>query len=180
MRLKRLSGGFTLVEAAITVAIAAITLSTAVPSFASFVETRRINGVAAQLATDIQFVRSEAVLRNSALRLSLHEDAARSCYVLHSGLAKQCSCDDDGPAKCTGDAREIKTVVLPAHDRIRVQGNVASILFDPLHGTSTPAGTLKVVADSGRAVHHVVNIMGRVRTCSPVGAAPAVAGYRVC
>jgi type IV fimbrial biogenesis protein FimT len=61
-----------------------------------------------------------------------------------------------------------------------VQANVASILFDPLHGTSTPTGTLRVVADSGRAVHHVVNIMGRVRTCSPAGAAPVVAGYRVC
>jgi type IV fimbrial biogenesis protein FimT len=61
-----------------------------------------------------------------------------------------------------------------------VQGNVASILFDPLHGTSTPTGTLKIVGDSGRAVHHVVNIMGRVRTCSPVGAAPAVPGFRVC
>jgi type IV fimbrial biogenesis protein FimT len=180
MRLKRLSGGFTLVEAAITVAIAAVTLSAAVPNFGSFVETRRLNGVAAQLATDIQFIRSEAVLRNSALRLSLHEDSAGSCYVLHSGLARECSCVGDGPAQCSGDAREIKTVVLPARDRIRVQGNVASILFDPLHGTSTPAGTLKIVADSGRAVHHVVNIMGRVRTCSPLGAAPAVPGFRLC
>jgi type IV fimbrial biogenesis protein FimT len=180
MRLQRLSSGFTLVEAAITVAITAITLATAAPSFGSFIETRRLNGVAAQLATDIQFIRSEAVLRNSALRLSLHEDSTGSCYVLHSGLAKLCSCAGDGPAQCSGDAREIKTVVLPARDHIRVQGNVASILFDPLHGTSTPAGTLKVVADSGRAVHHVVNIMGRVRTCSPAGAAPAVAGYRVC
>lgn len=180
MRLKQLSGGFTLVEACVTVAVAAVTLSTAVPSFAGFVETRRLNGVAAQLATDIQFIRSEAVLRNSALRLSLHEDRTRSCYVLHSGLANLCSCVDDGPAQCTGGAREIKTVVLPVRERIRVQGNVASILFDPLHGTSTPAGTLKVVADSGRAVHHVVNIMGRVRTCSPAVAAPAVAGYRVC
>jgi type IV fimbrial biogenesis protein FimT len=180
MRLQRLSGGFTLVEASITVAIAAITLATAAPSFGSFIETRRLNGVAAQLAADIQFIRAEALLRNAPLRLSLHDDAGGNCYVLHSGLAKQCSCAGDGPALCSGDAREIKTVVLPARERIRVQANVASILFDPLHGTSTPTGTLRVVADSGRAVHHVVNIMGRVRTCSPAGAAPVVAGYRVC
>ena len=54
------------------------------------------------------------------------------------------------------------------------------MLFDPLHGTSTPAGTLKITGASGRAVQHVVNVMGRVRTCSPQGAAPALAGYRVC
>lgn len=180
MRRNQDSKGFTLVEACIVVAVAAITLSAAAPSFRSFIETRRLNGVAAQLATDIQFIRSEAVLRNSALRLSFHADTWGSCYVLHTGLAKQCACSAEGAATCDGDARQIKTVVLPAHERIAVQANVASILFDPLHGTSTPTGTLKVIAGSGRAVHHVVNIMGRVRTCSPSGAAPAVAGYRVC
>ena len=180
MRSKQGSRGFTLVEACMVVAVAAVTLATAAPSFRSFIQTRRLDGAAAQLATDIHFIRSEAVLRNSPLRLSFHAEAWGSCYVLHSGLAKQCSCNAVGPATCEGDARQIKTVALPARDHIGVQANVASILFDPLHGTSTPAGTLKVVAASGRAVHHVVNIMGRVRTCSPDVAAPAVHGYRVC
>ena len=177
MRSKRGSRGFTLVEACTVVAVVAIVASAAAPDFRGFIENRRLNGVAAQLATDIQFIRSEAVLRNSALRLSFHADTWGTCYVLHSGSAKQCSCTADRPATCEGDARQIKTVVLPARDRIGVQANVASILFDPLHGTSTPTGTLKLVAASGRAVHHVVNIMGRVRSCSPDGAVP---GYRVC
>ena len=43
-----------------------------------------------------------------------------------------------------------------------------------------PAGTFKVIAPSRRAVHHVVNLMGRVRTCSPKVDAPALAGYAVC
>jgi type IV fimbrial biogenesis protein FimT len=177
MRSKRDSRGVTLIEACIVAAVAAITLSAAAPSFKGFIETRRLHGVAAQLATDIQFVRSEAVLRNQPLRLSVHSAASYSCYVLHSGAARQCSCSATGPASCEGEAREIKTVVLPAGDGVGVQANVASILFDPLHGTSTPSGTLKLVAGGGRAIHHVVNIMGRVRSCSP---APALPGYRAC
>jgi type IV fimbrial biogenesis protein FimT len=66
---------------------------------------------------------------------------------------------------------------MPASDRVLVQANVASILFDPMHGTSTPTGTVRVIGSNGRELRHVVNVMGRVRTCSPQG---NVAGYRAC
>jgi type IV fimbrial biogenesis protein FimT len=45
-----------------------------------------------------------------------------------------------------------------------------------MHGTSTPTGTLRLVGGRGRAVHHVVNVMGRVRSCTPAG----VPGWRAC
>jgi type IV fimbrial biogenesis protein FimT len=78
---------------------------------------------------------------------------------------------------CTGGAAQIKTVRLAAEEQVRLSGNVASIVFDPLHGTITPTGTLRLTAASGRAVHHVVNVMGRVRSCSPAATVP---GYRAC
>jgi len=168
--------GVTLVEAGVAVAIAAITLSAAVPGFQSFIEKQRLDGAAAQLANDIQFARAEAVLRNTGLRLSVQAKPWGSCYVIHSGAADQCSCSESGAAQCSDGAQQIKTVQLPAAESVALQG-VGSILFDPLHGTSTPTGTLKLVSASGRAVHHVVNVMGRVRTCSPQGAVP---GYAVC
>ncbi len=180
MRTLRARRGVTLVETSVIVAIIAITASAAGPGFQGFIEKQRLDGVATQLVTDIQFVRSEAVLRNVGLRLSFHDHAWGSCYVVHSGTVDQCVCHASGPAQCSGDAQPLKTVLLPAADRMAVQANVASILFDPLHGTSTPAGTVKVVAACGRAIHHVVNIMGRVRSCSPQLVAPAVPGYRVC
>jgi type IV fimbrial biogenesis protein FimT len=49
--------------------------------------------------------------------------------------------------------------------------------FDPLHGTATPTATWRVIARDGRAIHHVVNVMGRVRSCSPDAAVP---GHRAC
>lgn len=173
------SRGMSLIEASIAMAIAAITLATAAPGFRGFIEKQRLDGAAAQLASDLQFVRAEAVMRNTPLRLTLHETAWGSCYVVHSGAAQECHCEASGSATCTGEAQALKAVQWASEQGISLKSAVRSLLFDPLHGTSTPAGTLKVVTASGRAVHHVVNVMGRVRTCSPQGAA-AVPGYRSC
>ncbi|HZE90902.1 MAG TPA: GspH/FimT family pseudopilin [Rhizobacter sp.] len=172
------SRGFTLIEAMVTVAVAGILASAAAPSFRGLIDTRRIDGAATQLAADLHFARSEAVSRNQPVRISIHHDAVgSSCYVVHTGNADQCLCSDTAPAQCTGDAEQIKTVLLPATGRVSLQANVSSLLFDPLHGTSTPTGTLRLVGADGRAIHHVVNVMGRVRSCSPQA---AVSGYRVC
>ena len=169
--------GATLVEAGMITAIAAITLSTATPGLQRLVEARRLEGVAAQAASDMQFARSEAVLRQHALRFSLHTATWGGCWVVHTGAADDCECGESGPARCAGDARALKTVQVPASDRITLNADVDSMLFDPLHGTSTPAGTLEIVAASGRAIRHVVNVMGRVRSCAPDAAMP---GLRAC
>ena len=172
--------GVTLVETTIVTAISAILMSTVSPSLHGFLDTRRIDGVANALHTDIQFTRQEAVLRNQPVRLSFHTEAWGSCYVVHTGPRADCRCTASGAAICAEPSQQIKTVALVSTDPVGVQANVNSMLFDPLHGTSTPTGTLKVVSRSGRAVHHVVNVMGRVRSCSPTGTAPAVPGYRTC
>ena len=168
--------GFSLIEAAVVVAVTAIVATTAVPSLVSFLDGRRLDAAAHALAADVQFVRTEAVARNVAVRLSFHDAPGGTCWVVHTGLAAQCSCGDAPPAVCSGGAAEIKTVVLGAADRVSVRANVASIAFDPLHGTSTPTGTLRLVDATGRAVHHIVNVMGRVRSCTPSG----VPGWRAC
>ena len=169
--------GVTLIEACVVLAVTTIVATTAAPGMQDLIDNRRLEGAATQLATDIQFVRSESVARNQPLRLSLHASPAGSCYVLHSGAATECNCNAAGPAQCSGDAREIKTVTVASADRVSLQANVGSVLFDPLHGTSSPTGTLRLLGARGRAVHHVINIMGRVRSCSPQAAMP---GYRAC
>lgn len=157
--------------------IAGAVVGVTVPGLQSLFDARRLGGTAAQLATDIQFARSEAVARNRAVRLSFYASAGSTCYVIHTGLAAQCDCTAAGPAVCGDGAEQMKTVQLPAAERVSLQANVASVLFDPLHGTSTPTGTLRLIGPGGREVQHVINIMGRVRSCSPLG---AVTGYRAC
>ena len=171
---KALQRGLTLIEAAIVVAIAAIVAAAAAPSLGAFVDKRRLDGAAAALAADVHFTRQEAVARRQALRLGVQNTPAGTCWVVHTGGAGQCLCADAGPAVCGGGAVEIKTVVLPGAERVRVGANVGSILFDPLHGTSTPTGTLRLADTHGRAIHHVVNVMGRVRSCAAAAVIPGL------
>ena len=169
----RCQRGVTLIESAVALTLCALALSTVAPDLQGLIARKRLEGVATQLATDLQFVRTDAVARNTPLRISFFADGNGSCYLIHTGAKAQCNCAGAEAAACSGDALRLKAVYLPAAERIAVQASTGSILFDPLHGTSTPAGTARVTGTPG-AIHHVVNVMGRVRSCSP---APALPGY---
>jgi len=169
--------GLSLIEICVVMALIVVLVSGAAIGMRSLIDMRKLDGAATQLASDIQFIRTESIARNQALRLSFHTHATGSCYVIHSGAAGDCKCDVDGPAQCSGSAMAIKTVRVANADRVTLETNVDSVVFDPLHGTSSPTGTLRMIGTQGRAVHHVINVMGRTRSCSPLSLVP---GYRAC
>jgi prepilin-type N-terminal cleavage/methylation domain-containing protein len=120
--------GFTLVELLIVVAVLAVILTLAAPSLREMIEMQRLRGTSAQLTTDIQFARSEAVSRQEVVQITFDAGAAgMSCYIVHTcaGPADgpgSCSCECSAPSgsRCGGDRREIRTVQLPAADGVRV------------------------------------------------------------
>ncbi|MDZ7589492.1 MAG: GspH/FimT family pseudopilin [Rubrivivax sp.] len=170
--------GTTLVEAATVTAIVSIVTAMALPGFGPSVERRHIEGAAAQLETDLQLARATAVASNAGVRVSFHALAdGGSCYVMHTGAAGDCGCAADGQPVCRPGAEALRTAHYGPGVPVRIASNSRSILFDPVKGTVTPSATMKVQGRSGAAVHQVVNIMGRVRSCSP---APAMAGYKTC
>jgi type IV fimbrial biogenesis protein FimT len=162
--------GVTLIECCMVLAITGILAGTALPSFKDLLDRRVVEGLSSEVRTDLIYARSEAVARNTGVRVSFYEGAAGRCYVVHTGSRADCQCDGTGPAVCTGDAVALKTVNAAASRGVQVVANVSSMRFDPTNGTTTSAGTVCTVPPSGRAVHHVVNIMGRVRTCQPAAA----------
>jgi len=170
--------GFTLIEAGVTTSLIAIAAAVGVPSFTQTRDLRTLEGVSSELAADLQYVRSEAVARNVSLRLTTQTlPSGGACYVIHTGSKGDCSCADDGTAACAAGAQTIKTVAFGKGQRVNVAVNSASMLWHPTRGTVTPTGKISLSLADGRAVHHVVNIMGRARTCSPQG---AVRGHAVC
>lgn len=173
---RRAARGLTLVESLVTVAVLGILASVAIPSIEPMRERRHLEGTAAQLETDIHWARSLAVARNEVVRLALFTTAGGSCYVVHSGPAGSCDCRADGEVVCQAAAEPLRRVHLGGLP-VRLQGNSASMAFDPVKGTITPTGTLRVIGRGGAAIHQVVNVMGRVRSCSPGG---AVAGMPAC
>jgi type IV fimbrial biogenesis protein FimT len=169
--------GFTWIETTVVMTIIGVVTTQAAPAMSGLIDSRRLEGAAVQFATDVQYARTEAIARNLPVRLSLRNAATGTCYVLHTGTSAQCSCTGAEPAICTGDAREIKTVFHPSTQGITIAANAASVAFDPLHGTSTPTATVRILGRQGRAIHHVINVMGRVRSCTPSG---GVVGYVSC
>ena len=170
--------GITLVETVIVISILSILASIAVTSYSGLQERLRLEGLAAELATDIHYVQSEAIARNHAIRISFGTDTGGTCYALHTGGAGDCSCSSDGASFCTGASDSVlKSVGLLTARGVRIQANVTSILFDPTRGTVSPAGSMNLIASDNKTIRHVVNIVGRTRTCSPNGSA---VGYKVC
>ena len=175
--LRRAQAGVTLIETTTVTAVLAVLTGLAAPSFEHSVQRRHLEGAATQLETDIHHARMLAVARNAPLRISFEAGTGGSCYVIHTGAANACGCAADGSAVCRGSAQAERSVHFPADGRISLVSNSRSMQFDPAKGTSTPTATVRLQARSGAAIHQVVNIMGRVRSCSPDA---AVAGWRRC
>ncbi len=176
---RALRRGVSTIESTIAAMVTLVTLGATLPGIDAVRERRHVEGLAAQLETDLQQARSLAVAQNRNLRVSFEQTPAGSCYVIHSGSANQCHCAPTGQAAvCEGGAKAFQSALVPAGSSATVRANVRSMLFEPDRGTVTPTGTVSVEGRSGKTVRVVINIMGRVRACSP--AAAAVPGYRAC
>lgn len=161
--------GVTLVEAAAVLGITAVMVGVAVPGFDNLRGTRLLEATAAQLRTDIQHARSTAVAMGQTVRLHVRDEAAGSCYVVHTGPAGDCSCQASGTAVCAAPAQALRAVGLARAGGISISSNVGSLAFDAFQGTVTPTGSLTVAHARGDTLRVVVNVMGRARTCRAAG-----------
>jgi type IV fimbrial biogenesis protein FimT len=171
--------GLTLIETCMACSIAATLLGTAIPSYRDLVERKTLEARATELAQDLQFARTQAVSLNQSLRISFQQRAEGSCYVIHTGAATACSCGPSGPAVCLAGAQAFKSAWLPAAGAVQVRttAGAGSAVFDGTRGTVSPTFTARMEDRQGRAVHQVVNLMGRARACSPEG---RLSSYKAC
>ena len=168
--------GFTLVEAAVVVALLAVLAGIALPAFGHLREKRLLEAFAARLEADIHHTRSLAVARHQVVRLSFALDVRGGCWIVHTGDPDDCRCAADGSAQCSG-GEALRAVRIDAEGPVALLPNARSLAFDPVRGTVTPAATIRLRSPSGLAIHHVVNVTGRVRACTPGG---SLAGLAAC
>jgi type IV fimbrial biogenesis protein FimT len=164
----RPTAGFTLIELVATIAIAAILATLVIPSFTGFFSKRRVEGVATELATDLQYARSEAVARNRNVLVTF----GNTCYVVYMSPATAST-----PSTCTvsDPAAVVKSVSVQGVSMTRLS-SVETITFEPVLGSASnnvgadPA-VAEVTAPSGRLWKLQVRLssQGRVKTCSPAG-----------
>ena len=178
----RFAHGLTLVELLVVIGVSAIVLHSATLSFAGWLQRQHLLGVSAQFNADLQWLRSAAVTRHRILRMSFQDTTAGTCYLVHSGDTDACRCSADARAEpevvCADGTELLRAALVPASRRIHLRANVASLRVDPRHGTFTPTGSIEVsTLDGSSGLRHVVNILGRVRTCTP---GPRFPGYTAC
>lgn len=167
--------GLTMVDMLCSVMLAMVLLSGVLPLFDELRSRVTLESAASLLETDIQYGRSTAISKGVSVRLSVQAQAdGGSCYVMYTGPANACTCSGDGQAQCEGDGRLLRVEAQPANADVTLAPLARPLIFDAFKGTVTPTATVQLVARDGRSIHQVINIMGRVRTCTPTGALPGV------
>lgn len=169
--------GFTLVENLICLVLLALLTLGGLVQLRHTTVTHALEGTAALLETDLRYARSLALATDRSVRFQVLPLAdGGTCYLVYSGPTGSCTCAANGLAQCQGEGAAWRAAAQPASKGVRVLHSGRALVFDSGKGTVTPTATLVVSDNDGLAIHQIVNLMGRTRTCSP----QRLAGWRTC
>jgi type IV fimbrial biogenesis protein FimT len=171
--------GFTLIELMVVVALVAILLSLAAPSFTSTLARKRLEGVASELATDLHYARSEAMQRNASVGVIF----GTNCYVIFSPVNWESAPLNCAAASGTG---ALKVVAIDGGTSLNFAPRAGQTLiaFDPvggmalggLTGTADYSGDVDATNSAGNwQIQARVTKVGRVKLCSPNNTITALA-----
>ena len=176
--IRPLRRGCTLIEALCSMTIMLVLLSAAMPMLQDLIARQTLLAQAAELETDLVFARAQAQIQMAPVRFSVHPVGANgSCYIVYRGSNGACDCTGDGRSQCTAGAEVLRVVDPSRRAGITLAELDRPLTFDAGVGTVTPTATLRLTDGDGRGVNQVINLMGRVRSCTPN---PAWGGLRRC
>jgi prepilin-type N-terminal cleavage/methylation domain-containing protein len=169
--------GFTLIELMVAIAILAILVTLAAPSFNSFIDKYRVKRAADTVSAFLINAKSEAIKRNTAVRAVFQSAGGGATWCAGMTTAASCDCMVANACQIDGADRlvrggDYKGIVLESP----ADGAVFS--FTPLRGTVN-SGNAQVRSVDGLQVRVRVSGTGRIRLCSPSGSGN-VGGYPVC
>jgi type IV fimbrial biogenesis protein FimT len=183
--------GFTLIELMMVIAVVAILVTLAAPSFYDFIAVQRLKSITAQVVTDLQFARTEAASRNLPVLVRFSSNSGTSCYVVYAGSQHQCDCINTQTPVCPASASQIRTVQVPTALNVTVTPNIQSdeFSYDPATGAMrvTPIDLIinpadpfliSTAIDSNRNLRVQVKVSGRPSICAPAGS--TVTGVVAC
>ena len=138
--------GFTLIELMATLAVASVLLSVGMPSLFESIARARLEGAVNELATDLQYARSEAVRERATVVLRVAANGGG--YIISNPTVT------------------LKTVSLPVGVTLSAG---ATVSYDALRGLSEATTFAASVSGLARTLRVTTNALGRVQVCAPAG-----------
>lgn len=169
--------GFTLLELMITVAIAGIIATMAVPSFQRMLERNRLKEAVESLKSDLMFARTEAIKRSTNLNVSIIVDGDDWCYGIDDDNTA-CDCDTSGScALKTVDGDEFTGTIADASKNVAFNFRHGYLIDqDQEEEDEDIEITLSTTNYSAKTT---ISIAGRITICSP-DSSKAMGGYDAC
>lgn len=181
--------GFTLIELMATVAVVAVVLVSAVPSFVDVFDKYRLRGAAEGTITLISEARAEAVKNDLDVNISMAGSGNAWCMGANAAAqpsagnpastATPCDCTDTAACRVSGQRVAID---VGAYPNVRVAALPAPLTLDGRLGAIAPLGTRNLTLTSPRGKYDLaveVNALGQARLCVPTGK-PAITGVSPC
>lgn len=163
--------GFTLIELLVTLAVLAIVLALAVPSFNDLIDRSRLTSAADTLYADLQFGRSEAIRNNQSVTISFQSGTAWCYGMVLGSSACDCSVTNSAAANYCAlkrvSASDFSKVSIP--DAASITFASSQTGFDPVRGVALSAGAVTLQSTLGKQATVSLALLGRVSLCSPAG-----------
>ena len=186
------SQGFTRIELMVTVAVLAVLLALATPSFSDFFQRYRLRGAADKVVNTLAAARAEAVMRNRDVAINFKGGGSSWCMGAKAaanpatagepvGAALACDCGVANSCKISDD-REL--VVLASQvSGVSISALPADLTFSSRSGGTSPVGTTATTtlsSPNGKFKLRLdVSPLGRTTLCVPSGE-PAMTGFQSC
>lgn len=189
--MRRIQQGFSLIELMIGLAIVALVLMVALPSFTIFLQNAQIRNAAESTLSGLNLARTEAVRRNTLVRFQFVSDLTAGCVLSTTSLAWAVSLADptglcDQTVGSTAAPQLIQTRSATEGTKnvaVTVTGGSTAIFtgLGRLQGAgitqidiSNTTGTCEHLSASGkmRCLRIVVSSGGQARMCDPKVAVP--------
>ena len=144
----RTSNGFTLIELLITVAIAAILLGIATPSFVEMTKKNRLAGYSNDLISSVNYARSEAVRRGQPVSICKSNDSATCSGTWSDGWIIFVNSDNDSPAEVDAGEGVLKVYGgLADNYTLGADGTFATSITYGKDGSANDVGVIAVCYD---------------------------------